>query len=418
MSGTDISPTAHAERGEDRIIDQNVINNYFIGPRASNMPDFRANINTVLDELLETRLGYYPEDNILFFVVFCEFQKVRDNFGDVVRKVAQLLGEHSVPFWSPRYEAHMGTDLTMPSLLGYFMTMLYNPNNVSLEASPITTVAELKSWGHITCDGTVANLESIWVARNLKYYPLALSQAINKGSLNFNKDLFKVETCKDGKKNFANLETWDLLNLKPEMVLDLPDQLYKRFGISSDHLKDALDKYNIQPAGLVPDETDQLYKNLKPMKYLVAKTRHYSWPKGLAIAGLGSGNLLEFDVDDDAHIDTAQLESKLNDFSETRCQSMRFSPKPEKVIHACDLSGGLILALTDHRESAMQPFPARVSARKTDDTPDTFFFSKGRTFDVAVWKDPKKNVDKGPGLLKDIDELSKIPNVLNAKYKG
>ncbi|CAG7948880.1 unnamed protein product [Penicillium nalgiovense] len=346
MSRSDTSPTAHSDGGEDRITDQNVINNYFIGPRASNMPDFRANINTVLDELLETRLDYYPEDNDQKFITkevrrSKEFQKVRHNFGDVVRKVAQLLGEHSVPFWSPRYEAHMCTDLTMPSLLGYFMTMLYNPNNVALEASPMTTVAELKvgeqlcelfgyrtphtpdptgarkgepeSWGHITCDGTVANLESIWVARNLKYYPLALSQAINKGSLNFIKNLFEVETCKDGKKNFATMETWDLLNLKPETVLDLPDQLYEKFGISSDYLKDALDKYNIQSTGLVPDETDQLYKNLKPMKYLVAKTRHYSWPKGLAIAGLGSRNLLEIDVDDDAHIDTAQLESKLND---------------------------------------------------------------------------------------------------------
>lgn len=32
-----------------------------------------------------------------------------------------------------------------------------------------------------------------------------------------------------------------------------------------------------------------------------------------AIAGLGSGNLLEVDVDDDAHIDLAQLEEKLNE---------------------------------------------------------------------------------------------------------
>jgi glutamate/tyrosine decarboxylase-like PLP-dependent enzyme len=32
-----------------------------------------------------------------------------------------------------------------------------------------------------------------------------------------------------------------------------------------------------------------------------------------AIAGLGSGNLLEVDVDDDAHIDITQLEKKLND---------------------------------------------------------------------------------------------------------
>ena len=83
----------------------------------------------------------------------------------------------------------MCTDLTMPGLLGYFMTMLYNPNNVALEASPLTTVAELKAgqqlcnlfgyntnegnneeplaWGHITCDGTIANLESIWVGAYL-----------------------------------------------------------------------------------------------------------------------------------------------------------------------------------------------------------------------------------------------------------
>jgi len=88
-------------------------------------------------------------------------------------------------------------DLTMPSLLGYFMTMLYNPNNVALEASPLTTLAELRTglqlcdlfgynhdpekegpvgWGHITCDGTVANLESIWVGMYL--HLLGFTEAI------------------------------------------------------------------------------------------------------------------------------------------------------------------------------------------------------------------------------------------------
>jgi glutamate/tyrosine decarboxylase-like PLP-dependent enzyme len=79
----------------------------------------------------------------------------------------------------------MNSDLSMPSLLGYFMTMIYNPNNVAIEASPLTTVAEIEvgeqlchlfgyntdpnrtdvplGWAHVTCGGTVANLESIWV---------------------------------------------------------------------------------------------------------------------------------------------------------------------------------------------------------------------------------------------------------------
>lgn len=42
----------------------NIIHSYFIGPKAANLPDFRANINTILDELQETRLDYYPEDNV------------------------------------------------------------------------------------------------------------------------------------------------------------------------------------------------------------------------------------------------------------------------------------------------------------------------------------------------------------------
>lgn len=71
MSGSITFVTAHAEHGEDQITDQNVINNYFIGPRASNMPDFRANINTVLDELLETRLDYYPEDHVRLSRLSC-----------------------------------------------------------------------------------------------------------------------------------------------------------------------------------------------------------------------------------------------------------------------------------------------------------------------------------------------------------
>ena len=51
--------------GQDKDDDAfNIVNSYFIGPKAANLPDFRANINTILDELLETRLNYYPEDNV------------------------------------------------------------------------------------------------------------------------------------------------------------------------------------------------------------------------------------------------------------------------------------------------------------------------------------------------------------------
>ena len=83
--------------------------------------------------------------------------------------------------------AHMVADVSMPATLGYLMGLMYNPNNVSSEAGPITHVIEHDvgqqlcnmlgfhtqlgdesqqgrptAWGHITCDGSVANLESMW----------------------------------------------------------------------------------------------------------------------------------------------------------------------------------------------------------------------------------------------------------------
>ena len=88
-------------------------------------------------------------------------------------------------------------DLSMPALLGYFMTMIYNPNNVSIEVSPFTTVVEMTTgddlcrmfgfnvdpdnthlplaWGHIVCGGSVANLESV---RYLSMSLILLQQCI------------------------------------------------------------------------------------------------------------------------------------------------------------------------------------------------------------------------------------------------
>lgn len=51
---------------EDHPEEFNATHSYFIGPKGANLPDFRANINTILDELLEARQNYYPEDQVNF----------------------------------------------------------------------------------------------------------------------------------------------------------------------------------------------------------------------------------------------------------------------------------------------------------------------------------------------------------------
>lgn len=200
---------------------------------------------------------------------------------------------------SPRYQGHMCCDVSMPAVLGYFMTMLYNPNNVAFEASPITTVVELEvgqqlsklfgynidaenrelpeAWGHITCDGTVANLEGLWVARNLKFYPLSIRSAMKEGGpLAFIAKDFVVETCSGPEKLFHDLSVWELLNLKPTTILDIPERLYSQYYISSQFLNDVMKKYGIQSTG---KQTLQEEFNVPTPHAFVAYTKHYSWPK-------------------------------------------------------------------------------------------------------------------------------------------
>ncbi|KAA8646784.1 hypothetical protein EYZ11_011412 [Aspergillus tanneri] len=318
-----------------------VVSSYFIGPKSENMGDFKANITAILDLIQKARQNYQPGDDVFITEdvrTSATFQRITKNFHEAVKKAATLLGKHSIPFWHPRYEGHMSTDMTMPGLLGYFMAMIYNPNNVTVEASPFTTVVELRagkqlcemfgyntdpdqtelplSWGHITCDGTVANLESIWVARNLKFYPLTLYQAMKDGPLGFIANEFQVTTCVGEEKLFKDLGVWELLNLRPEVILGMGDALYRQFGITSKFLEGALTPFNIQTTG--KDELEREFGISKPTKYFLAQTRHYSWPKGGAIAGIGSSNMQGVELDLDGHISLEALERELNRCLEER----------------------------------------------------------------------------------------------------
>ena len=86
-------------------------------------------------------------------------------------------------------------DTNVPANLGYIASILWHQNNCIQEASPVTTMYELEagsdlcemlgldrneSMGHLVTGGSVANIEAMWVARNLKFYPLGLQEAVKK----------------------------------------------------------------------------------------------------------------------------------------------------------------------------------------------------------------------------------------------
>jgi hypothetical protein len=278
---------------------------WFLGPRAENVDVLKELFSQALDRQKQTRveLADYHQDGDVFIteemqqldIYKTSIAKLQDDTNELSTKLAQ----HSVPFWSPRYNAHMNMDTTMASIIGYMTTMIYNPNNVATEASPYTTELEKQvgqdlcqmlgynsptgdpaPWGHITCDGSVANLEAIWSTRSLMFYPFSLKLAMTEGPLKFLSTVqppFTVETCNAGPKAFLELTNDELLNLTPATVLALPTRLGEEYSVTPGFLQDALKPYLIQTTG--KDAVEKKFK-INPGKFMISATKHYSWPKG------------------------------------------------------------------------------------------------------------------------------------------
>ena len=109
---------------------------WFLGPKAENANVFEELLLIILRDYLHWRRNYFPGDKILINKAMQ--RKFEDEHDAVTQRVLEMIAElrRNFPFYSPRYNAHMLADTTLPSLLGYFAGMLYNPNNVTPEAAP------------------------------------------------------------------------------------------------------------------------------------------------------------------------------------------------------------------------------------------------------------------------------------------
>ncbi|MFE2322637.1 pyridoxal phosphate-dependent decarboxylase family protein [Streptomyces sp. NPDC059385] len=102
-----------------------------------------------------------------------------DAFTEAFDRLAKRM-DHNYPFFHPRYAGQMVKPPHPAAVTGYLTAMLFNPNNHAAEGGPATTemereaVAELAAMfglpahvGHLTTSGTMANLEALYVARQL-----------------------------------------------------------------------------------------------------------------------------------------------------------------------------------------------------------------------------------------------------------
>jgi glutamate/tyrosine decarboxylase-like PLP-dependent enzyme len=390
---------------------------WFLGTKAENADEFERLIVEAIRDQAFWRRNFHPGDPTHITEQIKrqpEYLQAMETLKESYRSLLAFL-KKSVPFFSPRYQGHMNWDMTMPSILGYFATMLYNPNNVAFEGSTATTILEIlvgddlcrmlgysipdeaaiengaiRPWGHITCGGTVANIEAIWSARNLKFYPIALQAALkNEPSLAAAKDI-NIPLPTGGSKPLIELDNWSLLNLKGDDILALPARLTQDYQITSDIITKVLSKYSLQNLGL-QDFSRQFLSDIESSPvFLVPATKHYSFPKAAAVLGIGASNVIDVPVDEDARMSITELEKILNN-----CLTKR---RPVYTVVA-------VIGSTE--ESAVDPLKDVLALREQ-------FRSKGLEFTVhadAAWGGYFASIIREDNS--DVPELANTKEVLN-----
>ncbi|MNX73193.1 L-2,4-diaminobutyrate decarboxylase [compost metagenome] len=301
------------------------IGSFFLGPAAENADILESFMLEALRDHVFWRRNFHPEDA----PSIRQSDRATPAFDDSLIRLRQELYsllsrlKQGAPLFSPRYLAHMTSDVTMASLVGYFAAMLYNPNNVSGEASPVTTQLELDvgrqlgnlvgygsdTWGHLASGGSVANLEALWAVRAVKYFPAAAWLVVNELGI----EGPAVVLANGQEARLEQLTPWQLMNLRTSSILDLRDALAQDPEAAA-----LLEACVIGSQGYLQFHRhfETAYGAPLPAPVmLVPGTKHYSWVKTANLLGLGQGQLLELPLDEAYRIDPAGLGEVLDDLS-------------------------------------------------------------------------------------------------------
>ena len=301
----------------------------FLGPAAENDALLESLVVEFLRDHAYWRRNFHPEDG---FRIGASARN-RADFLDMQARIRSELYrlsadlKRAVPFFHPRYVGHMTGDLLLPGVVAKLITTLYNPNNVSEEAAPVTVGMELEvgeqlarmfglscddgaepcAWGHLTSGGTVANYEALWNFRSLKYYGLALQTgAAARG--------WDPDGVGPAAKKLSAYSHWELLNLSIDQTIALRREIAARlrddvsradFHAFSKAVRAERIEY-LGTAGFFQKH------DIRPPRVLVSASAHYSWAKGMKVLGLGTGHLVEVQVDEHMRMDAAALEDAVS----------------------------------------------------------------------------------------------------------
>ncbi|MCC2615065.1 hypothetical protein LJ739_02260 [Aestuariibacter halophilus] len=286
---------------------------YFLGAYAENNDVFEEAWLEFYRDHVYWRRSFHPEDSPPVEVV----SQYQDGFLKKVGATKQALHQltaklkQSVPFYHPRYIGHMSSDLLMSGLLGQMITTLYNPNNVSVEAAPVTVDLELEyakklaqmlgfktddtlpecAFGNLTSGGTLANYQGLWYGLALKHYPFALQAALGKSP---------SVAIQVGQQLLSEMTHWELSNLTFDEIVNLKADADTCVQGLSKHeqanINEAVESCRLEQLGNHGFHTR--FPEWKTPWVLVPATAHYSWQKAVKLMGIGTHQLVKIPTDD------------------------------------------------------------------------------------------------------------------------
>ncbi len=330
-------PASRAETTDWDFRDPTILNPCFLGSSGENGEVFERLLVDLVRDHLYWRRNFHPEDPPPIPMLAAHepsYVAFMDRLRTELNTLTAAL-KRSVPFFNPRYLGHMVSDTLLPGLLAQMVTTLYNPNNVSPEAAPVTLALELEvgrqlarmlgwetdpgktpcAWGHLTSGGTLANFESLVNLRAIRCFPLALRAALLAvpGAPEF--------TLSDGRL-LVELDDWTLFNLPLDEVMSLPARLRippadpAALRVWHD-LHVVLADLRIENTGLV--DFARHHPLCSTIQILLPRTAHYSWHKAARALGFGTSQLDFLPVDRKMRLSPPGLEARL----ENACRNQK-----------------------------------------------------------------------------------------------
>lgn len=270
---------------------------YFPGPHAENAAWAKGQVAAVLDHWAAWRRALFAADP----AIARGDQARHDQLAAELRVLCGVFtGEN--PTHSPRYLAHMKSDVSLPALFGWLAALLHNPNNCATDSSPAGSLVEAEAiamlasmvgydpaaaQGHFTSGGTTANFEAVWRAR------FRLDHWLSMGLWRSEQTGERLDTFAAGHMGWARFgELWERHGPTDEIlrgcsaVAGNPMDVHRRIAAA---------------AG----------RDWRGPVLLAPGAAHYSWRKSANLFGLGEEAFWTVALDADGRQDLADLERQV-----------------------------------------------------------------------------------------------------------